>query len=103
VLVRFRRGTSAGEARATLQGLALGDGSPIAHTGFELVPTDGRDPAAVARSLRQDRNVADVELNFVRHATALPNDPIFLKSVRQKYLDTLRLPQLGIWRRDRLR
>ncbi len=93
MFVRFRRGTPAAEARATLQGVALGDGRPIAHTGFELVLTDGRDPAALARSLRRDRNVADVELNFVRHATALPNDPIFLKSVREKYLDTLRLPQ----------
>jgi serine protease len=91
LLVRFK--ATVGPARRSTslrdQGAALE--RQVGHTGFAVVDTGGRSPKAVAKALRRDPSVADVELNYVRHAFAVPNDPLY-PDYQQAYLDSLRLP-----------
>jgi hypothetical protein len=90
LLVRFRSKASA-RSRARLldeHGAVLDE--PIRRTGFVAVSVDRKSLAKLARSLKREASVADVEFNYIRRAAAIPNDP-FYPDIEQ-YLNTVRLP-----------
>jgi hypothetical protein len=91
LLVRFRPGAAAAARAGVLDRLELRSRGRVRGTRFELVATPDDDVRRTARSLRAAPAVADVELNYERRATAVPNDPLYAKGA-QGYLDTLRLP-----------
>ncbi|GAA1991876.1 hypothetical protein GCM10009817_37520 [Terrabacter lapilli] len=88
VLVKFR--SSAPKARrdsaVTSHGGRVGQALP--GTGFVEVTTSGR-AEDLARRLKTDPAVAQVALDYVRQASATPNDPNY---IYQHYLDTVRAP-----------
>ncbi|GAA2018438.1 hypothetical protein GCM10009740_02830 [Terrabacter terrae] len=88
VLVKFR--TSAPKAgrdhAVTSHGGRVAQALP--GTGFVKVTTSGR-AEDLARRLKADPTVAEVSLDYVRKASATPNDPAF---PYQHYLDTVRVP-----------
>ena len=88
VLVKFR--TSAPKARR--DNAVTSHGGRVAQTlpgtGFVKVTTSGR-AEDLAKRLKADPAVAEVTLDYIRKASATPNDPFY---VYQHYLDTVRVP-----------
>ena len=88
VLVKFR--SSAPKARrdnaVTSHGGRVAQALP--GTGFVKVTTTGR-AEDLAKRLKTDPAVAQVTFDYVRKASATPNDPDY---VYQHYLDTVRVP-----------
>ena len=84
MLVRFRDRAAARAHRLRVLGTVRG-------TGYDVVRIRGPDPRAIVRQLRRDPQVADAQLNYVRHAFASPNDTLYRKTIRQTYLRPLRL------------
>src|SRR5689334_5726433 len=66
-------------------------------TGFVKVTTSGR-AEDLARRLKADPTVAEVALDYVRKASATPNDPAFAYG-DQDYLKTVRVP--SAWDRSK--
>jgi subtilisin family serine protease len=84
VLVRLARGASAAGV-AGEHGLKLGH--EIGRTGFRVVNTTGKRAEAARDALRGDRRVEAVELDYIRTAAAVPNDPQYAAE-QQSYLAT---------------
>jgi subtilisin family serine protease len=93
VLVKFENGTREGTEDAALdQNGAAPTEETAGATGYEVAELDpGVAPAEAVRALERNPNVADAQLNYVRHSSALPNDPA-LKFGDQEYLKKIRLP-----------
>ena len=78
LLVKFRSGTSAAQQRAALDVAGVGrDRGTIGGLTTHVVSVS-RDPAALASVLERSRVVAYAEPNFVLHAQATPNDPLYV-------------------------
>jgi serine protease len=91
VLVRFRSGTTIARQSAGVRsagGTAL---RAVNSTGYARVVTT--DVAGSLRALKADPAVAWAGYDYVRHATAVPNDPGYSPSFQKPYLDLVRLPQ----------
>jgi serine protease len=89
VLVKFR-GSASANARALRSRGAQRLGT-IPDIGY--VEVRGSVPAAeLVKSLRTDKAVADVSLNYLRRKAASPNDPGYREGY-QRYLGTVRMPQ----------
>lgn len=88
VLVKFR--PSASKARRDNAVASHGGrvGQALPGTGFVEVTTNGR-AEDLARTLKTDPAVAQVALDYVRQASAAPNDPGY---VYQHFLDAVRVP-----------
>ena len=84
VLVRFARGASASGV-AGEHGMKLGH--EIGRTGFRVVETKGKRAEAARDALRRDRRVEAVELDYIRTAAAVPNDPQYVAE-QKSYLAT---------------
>jgi thermitase len=77
LLVKFRSGTSASQQAAALNVPGVGrDRGTIGGLSTHVVSVS-KDPAALARVLNRSAAVAYAEPNFVLHATATPNDPLY--------------------------
>jgi subtilisin family serine protease len=91
VLVRFHEGAG----RAALDRAVKSRGGErrgrIRGTRFEVVATHGRSPRVLIRELQNDPIVERVEPNYIRKASASPNDPRFEKDA-QAYLRAARFP-----------
>jgi subtilisin family serine protease len=89
IIVRARPGVSRQTLRTGLaaRGLVLGAGIP--HTRLFTVRANGRTPATAIRSLAHSALVAEATLDYVRQASAVPNDPYFASG--QTYLNTIRM------------
>ncbi|WP_323097561.1 S8 family serine peptidase [Intrasporangium sp. YIM S08009] len=90
VLVRFKptASTAIRDHAVKRRGASLRD--TLKGTSFTKVHTTG-SAEALARSLSADPSVADVSLDYVRKASATPNDPEYPYG-GQAYLRTLRMP-----------
>ncbi len=97
VLVRFEgtSGTTTRERAVKRRGASLGRTLP--GTSFVTVHTTGAADELASR-LATDPSVAEVSLDYVREASATPNDPGYLYG-DQDYLKTVRLP--GAWGRSK--
>jgi serine protease len=62
----------------------------LVGTGFIQVRVAG-DPAALVAELREDPAVAEVDLDYGRHTTAVPNDPLY-GQYQSNYLNLVRMP-----------
>jgi subtilisin family serine protease len=91
VLVKFKS-TTTGAGRESSMGRhgATEDGAAGA-TGYVVARLDGADPKQALRDFEADPDVQDAELNYLRHASATPNDPGFTEGF-QEYLKTIRSP-----------
>jgi subtilisin family serine protease len=90
LLVRFRESASAGDILRAIAAVGGHLEESAGSTGFVVVSTGSRAPAAVAAVLAASPFVADVEPNRIRHAAAVPNDPRY--SAQQAYLQAVHLP-----------
>lgn len=90
VLVRFATTASPSQQRSSLSALGTQVEDVVDGTGWVQVDVGDQDPTAVVAKLDADPQVADVQLDHVRHAFAVPNDP-YVQSV--PYFDLLRLPR----------
>jgi thermitase len=89
--VRFRAGTVRSErAAAAAQHGGNLDGS-IRGTDFTIVRVEHGSVEQLIGRFRNDKRVADVVPNFIRHAQEDPNDASFW--VREQPFETVRLPQ----------
>ncbi|WP_374967914.1 S8 family serine peptidase [Terrabacter sp. BE26] len=97
VLVKFR--TSAPKTRRDHAVASHGGrvAQALPGTGFVKVTTSGR-AEDLARRLKADPTVAEVALDYVRKASASPNDPAFAYG-DQDYLQTVRVP--SAWDRSK--
>jgi thermitase len=78
LLVKFRSGTSAAQQRHALDVAGVGrDRGTIGGLSTHVVSVS-RDPAALAKVLERSSVVAYAEPNFVLHAQATPNDPLYV-------------------------
>ena len=91
VLITRSPGRSAAALTWTLaaRGLRLRD--PVDAAGVGVVDTGGRPVADVVADLNDDPSVTSVSPNYVRRASAAPNDPLYTPYQRQ-YAGTVRLP-----------
>jgi thermitase len=77
LLVKFRSGTSAAQQKAALAVPGIGrDQGTIGGLTTHVVSVS-KDPASLARVLNKSGAVAYAEPNFVLHALATPNDPMY--------------------------
>jgi thermitase len=77
LLVKFRSGTSAAQQNAALDIPGVGrDRGTIGGLSTHVVSVS-QDPAGLARVLNRSSVVAYAEPNFVLHALATPNDPMY--------------------------
>jgi type VII secretion-associated serine protease mycosin len=90
-LVRFRPGIPAYEQRLVAASIDASVAERIHGTDYVLLRTEADADADVVRALEDDSRVVDAELNYVRRASAVPNDPEYPR--QQRYLEGLRLPQ----------
>jgi subtilisin family serine protease len=91
IIVRARPGVSTVRLRDGLAVRGLSLGARIPHTRLFAVRTNPRSPAAAIRSLAQSALVAGATPNYIRRASAVPNDPYFASG--EPYLTTIRMPQ----------
>jgi type VII secretion-associated serine protease mycosin len=91
ILVRFRPGVTADEQRSVAASADATLGEGVRGTDYTLIRTAHAADPRVLQTLEEDSRVADAELNYVRRAAAVPNDPEYAR--QQPYLDRVRLPQ----------
>lgn len=97
VLVRFAPSTSRSARSSTLSAAgATGEGELVPGTRFVAVPVGDEDAETVAARLAQDPDVAEVQVDHVRHAFGWTNDPLL--SYTWPYLDLTRQPRA--WERS---
>lgn len=90
VLVRLREGASS-EARSTLGREGLDLVRRVYGSTWLVAGTRGQNPKHVVARLARNADIADAQLNHIRHATRTPNDPLYGQGY-QEYLKTVRLP-----------
>lgn len=81
LLVRFS--SRSGTAAAALADHSLDRRRAVGPTGFVEVGTSGRPPDAVRKELARDPCVETMEPNYIRRATADPNDALFAQEPRR--------------------
>ncbi|WP_345508111.1 S8 family serine peptidase [Terrabacter aeriphilus] len=91
VLVRFAKSATATRRDHALQSRGAREANAVVGTGFVRVTTTGRADELASR-LRADPAVAEVTLDYVREASATPNDYFYAGTREQEYLRTVRLP-----------
>ncbi|GCD20485.1 hypothetical protein CTKZ_20470 [Cellulomonas algicola] len=92
VLVRFAPGASRSTQSSTLSAAgAATTGELVPGTRFVAVPVGDEDAEEVAARLAQDPDVAEVQVDHVRHAFGWTNDPLL--SYTWPYLDLTRQPR----------
>jgi serine protease len=91
VLVRFRSGASTKTRDGVLAANGMRLSTAVGRTGFSVVSTGTRTPKAALRALKGDPSVAEVQLNYLRHASKTPNDQ-FYADYQKKYLGTAKFP-----------
>ncbi|WP_426593582.1 S8 family serine peptidase [Cellulomonas sp. McL0617] len=91
VLVKFAARTSGAQQRSTLSAAGVSGPDAVPGTSYVKVAVGDESPAAVVARLRQDPQVADVQLDHRRTALAWTDDPDI--EWAWPYLDTLRLPR----------
>ncbi|GAA2490254.1 S8 family serine peptidase [Terrabacter carboxydivorans] len=89
VLVKFRPTAAATTRDRALSSRGGHAGAALPGTGFVRVHTNGSADELASR-LGADPSVAEVTLDYVRQASATPNDPAF--AYDQDYLKTVRVP-----------
>ena len=90
VLVRFASQTTPSQKRSSLSALGSPVGEAVDGTGWVRVAVADQDPLAAVALLDADPRVAEVAVDHVRHAAALPDDPGMGWA---PYFDLLRLPR----------
>lgn len=95
VLVKFKTSASTASRDRALRSRGGRATEQVAGTAFVKVRTTGRADD-LARRLKSDPTVAQVTLDYVRHASATPNDPYYSS---QPYLGTVRMP--SAWDRSK--
>jgi type VII secretion-associated serine protease mycosin len=91
VLVRFRDASAVANTSVlqTVNGL---EQETVGTTGYVRVAIPGSVDDAVTR-LGDNPAVLGIEPDYIRSASASPNDPLFRKGGPQSYLSTMRVPQ----------
>ncbi len=77
VLVKYRDSANAGIRQDVAQQVDADADEEVGSTGFRRVHSRSFDTAALLNFLRADARVAYVEPNYIVHALATPNDPLF--------------------------
>lgn len=92
VLVRFAPSASESDQSSTLSAAGVtGAGKAVPGTKFVAVPVGDEDAATVVERLAADPDVADVQVDHVRHGFGWTNDPLL--SYTWPYLDLTRQPR----------
>ena len=91
VLITRAPGRSAAALTWTLAARGLRLERPVDEAGIGVVDTGGRPVGDVVRDLDGDPSVTSVSPNYVRRASAAPDDPLYTPYQRQ-YAGTVRLP-----------
>ncbi|WP_076260311.1 S8 family serine peptidase [Intrasporangium flavum] len=97
VLVRFKGTAGSGTRDRAVKRRGASLGRTLPGTSFVTVHTSGAADELASR-LATDPSVAEVSLDYVREASATPNDPGYTYG-DQDYLKTVRLP--GAWDRSK--
>jgi subtilisin family serine protease len=91
VLITRRPGVTAASLRWSLAARGLRLRQPVDAAGVGVVDTGGRPVGDVVRDLNGDPSVTSVSPNYVRRASAAPDDPLYTPYQRQ-YAGAVRLP-----------
>ena len=89
VLVKYRKGASQSDRAAALKRHRAEDAGPVGTTGYRVARIHGRPQDAVSE-LESDPLVEDAEPNYIRTASAVPNDPAYAYG-DQDYLKQMRM------------
>jgi serine protease len=91
VLITRRPGVAAASLTWSLAARGLRLRQPVDDAGVGVVDTGGRPVGDVVRDLNGDPSITSVSPNYVRRASAAPDDPLYTPYQRQ-YAGTVRLP-----------
>ncbi|MGO4596698.1 S8 family serine peptidase [Terrabacter sp. 2RAF25] len=97
VLVKFKKNTSKTARDKATHSRGGRTAEAVDGTGFVKVTTTGKADELASR-LASDPAVAEVTLDYIRKATATPNDPAYVYG-DQSYLDTVHMP--AAWDRSK--
>ncbi|CAN7535974.1 S8 family serine peptidase [Terrabacter sp. LjRoot27] len=91
VLVKFKKSAGQATRDTAVQSRGGRGAQALAGTDFVKVTTTGRADELASR-LSADPSVAEVTLDYVREASATPNDYFYATTREQEYLKTVRMP-----------
>ena len=90
VLVKFKPGTSEASRESSLERHGSAEREPAGAGGYVVAEVGDQTPEEAVEELRRDPVVEHAQLNYLRHASAVPNDPALAEG-DQEYLKRNRL------------